>query len=94
MLMVWWMGLIAGGVVASVVIIAFVVAIAAHNDLPSLSRAIVATELIIYIVFTVGIGVLSYFLLVDKAYAWLELSLPEAKKGYRGITGNHEGAEH
>lgn len=94
MLMIWWMGLIGGGTVASVVVISFVVAIAAHKDLPSLKRAIVATELILYIVFTVGIGVLSYFLLVDKAYAYLELSLPKEKRGYRGITGNHEGSEH
>lgn len=78
MLMNWWMGLIGGSAVAAVTLIMFIIAIAAHQDIPSLKRSIVATELILYLVFTVGIGVLSYFALVKKAYAWLELGLPEA----------------
>ena len=93
MLMNFWMGLIGGGVVVSLVMISFVVAIAAHSDLPHLKRAIVATELILYLVFTVGFGVVDYFFLVKKAYAYLELSLPSSEKGYKGITGNPEGSE-
>lgn len=87
------MGLIGGGAVASIVTISFIVALAAHTDMPGIGRGIVATELILYLVFTVGVGLLTYFALIDDAYAYLELSLPRAKKGYRGVTGNPEGTE-
>jgi hypothetical protein len=73
----YWIGLIGGGIVAAIVTVAFIITLATHTDTDNVTRTLIALELVTYLTFTVGLAVFSAFAMEDRAYEWLELSLPE-----------------
>ena len=74
----YWLGTLAGGVVASITALFWLVAIFTYTSVsggPSLG--IVITQLSLYLLATFGAWFAAYKLLVPGAYEWLQLTVEE-----------------
>ena len=89
----YWVGLIAGGFITSITTLLFIVTLATHTDIPSVSRRVIAIELGLYLLFTLGTAFFSNFMLDDSTNTYLQLTAPDSQRNWDGSTGNPEGSE-
>ena len=76
----YWVGLIAGSFITSITTLLFIVTLATHTDIPSASRRVIAIELGLYLIFTLGTAFFSNLMLYDSTNTYLQLTAPDSQR--------------